>query len=124
LRHRHVHRRQHALARRRVDGIGDHAHDLVAGRGQHAAWDRLLESQSIESQTDALSKRLHALQIPANERFVHDGHGLAAHAVAGLEVPAAPQADAHRLEPAWRRGVQPEGPAAGYRSVANADHAG
>ena len=66
-----------------------------------------------------------ARQKPAHERFVHDGNRTAAHAVAGLEVPAAPQRDAHRLEPAWRRGVQPErGPDAGHRSIADGDHAG
>ena len=95
LRHRDVHRRQHALARRRVDGIADDADDLVA---------RL----RIESQTDALPDRLLAREIPAHERFVHDGNRTAAHAVAGLEVAAAAQRNAHRLEPAWCRGVQPE----------------
>ena len=112
LRHGHIHRCQHALARRRVDGIADHADDLVARVG-------------LESQAHALPDRLFARQKPAHERFVHDGNRTAAHAVAGLEVPAAPQRDAHRLEPAWRRAVQPErGPDAGHWSIADGDHAG
>ena len=95
LRNGYVHCRQHALARRRVDGIADDADDLVARVG-------------FESQTHALPDRLLARQILADERFVHDGNTTAAHAVGGLEVAAAAQRHAHRREPARCRGVQPQ----------------
>ena len=107
----HIHRRQHAFARRRVDVIADHAHDLIACVAR--------------IQAHALPDRLFARQKSAHERFVHDCNRTAAHAVAGLEVPAALQRDAHRLEPAWCRGVHPErGPDAGHWSIADGDDAG
>ena len=83
----------------------------------------------IESQTHGLPERLLAWHVVADERFVHDGNKAAARAVGGGEVPAAAQRRAHRPEPAWCRGVQPErgpagGPQAHHRPIADADDPG
>ena len=112
LRQGHVHRRQHAFARRRVDGIGSHANDLVArpGIGIHA---------------QRLADRLLTGQIPAHERLVDDGHGRTADTIAVVEVPPAQQGYVHRLEPARRGGVAPDAiPAVlwKHRTIAHGHH--
>src|SRR5204862_5496831 len=95
LRQRDVHSRQHAVARRRVDGVGSDANNLVA-------------RPVIRIYTQRLTGWLLTGQIPAYERFIDDGHGRTADTIAVTEVPPAPQGDTHRLEPAWRGGVPPD----------------
>ena len=118
-----VHRRLHAVARRRVHGIADYADDLA---GAFVAESRDQIPGDSNPSLHEPSERLLTRQISTHERLVDNSNLTASHAVAGVEVSAAAQRHAHRLEPARCRGVQPKpgvARAAGHRQIADADHA-
>jgi hypothetical protein len=75
---RHMYRGQHAIARRRVDSVGNHADDFVT-------------RTVIRMHAQRLADRLLTVQIPAHERLVDNGHVRAADTIAVAEVTPAPQ---------------------------------